>query len=77
MSDCLHCDLWPVIKKFCTEHPGGCVEDVLDALADVIGDQLATEGSMPYQHEFIHKINDRIYERIEHVRECMNGEKPQ
>lgn len=67
-EDCLHCDLWPVINKFCADHPNGVVEDVLMALADVIGDQLASEGSAPYQDEFIGKINDRIKRRIEHVR---------
>jgi hypothetical protein len=67
MSDCLHCDLWSVIKKFCAEHPNGCIEDVLNALADVIGDQLASEGSAPYQDEFIRKITV-LNKRIEHVR---------
>ena len=25
-EDCLHCDLWPVINKFCADHPNGVVE---------------------------------------------------
>jgi hypothetical protein len=67
-DDCLHCMLWPVIQKFCREHPDGYVLDVLMALADVIGDQLASDGSAPLQDEFIGDINHRIVERIEFVR---------
>jgi hypothetical protein len=63
-QDCLHCVLWPVIRKFCAEHPNGYVTDVLDALADVIGDQLASEGSRPYQEEFILRVEKRIRKRI-------------
>jgi hypothetical protein len=46
-NDCLHCALWPVINKFCREHPDGCVEDVLIALTDVIGDILMFKRSVP------------------------------
>jgi hypothetical protein len=66
-EECLHCVLWPVIKKFCLEHPDGYVENMLLALADVIGDQLATKGSTPYREEFIDTINRRIRERTEFI----------
>jgi hypothetical protein len=68
-DDCLHCALWPAINAFCRAHPDGVVHDVLMALADVMGDQLATDGSTPYQEEFIRDINRRIKERIEWVKE--------
>jgi hypothetical protein len=70
-DDCLHCVLWPVIRKFCAEHPDGCVQDVLDALAYVIGDQLMSKGSRPHQEEFIRRVNDQIRERIEFVKKEM------
>jgi hypothetical protein len=72
-GDCLHCVLWPVINKFCREHPDGYVHDVLMALADVIGDQLASDGSMPHLNEFTRDIVDRIAERTAFVRKEIHG----
>ncbi len=69
-DDCLHCLLWPVIHEFCRTHPDGVVYDVLMALADVIGDQLASDGSTPYREEFIRDINRRIKQRIEWAEEA-------
>ena len=65
-DDCLHCRLWPVIHKFCDDHPDE--DNFLMALADVIGDQLASDGAMPHRHEFLDEINRRIERRIEIVR---------
>lgn len=71
-NDCLHCRLLIAMAKFCKEHPDSYA---FGALATVIGDQLATEGSTPYQDEFIADINQRILQRIK-VFEKMVGAKP-
>lgn len=71
---CLHCLIWKVINQFCDDYPDGYVHDVLMALADVIGDVLATQPTSR-RDEFIRDINEDILKRIEFVREEMRKEK--
>jgi hypothetical protein len=61
---CLHCRVWSTIRQFCKEYPDGCVEDVIDALADVVGDQLAGDGSYPLRENFLKAFDDRVQTRI-------------
>jgi hypothetical protein len=62
-SDCLHCNIWPVIHRYCEEHPQGCLQDVFNGLTDVIGDMLSRERP-PDQEEYIRRIDRRMRERI-------------
>jgi hypothetical protein len=61
--------IWRVIHRFCEEHPNVCADDIFNALADVVGDQLASIGSHPLRESFLKTFNDRMQTRIKAVRE--------
>jgi hypothetical protein len=70
--DCLHCVLWPVINRFCEEHPDGSMNDVFCAIADVLGDMIAHEP--PGERlERIEYIGRRLEERFNAVLEMKKG----
>jgi len=71
---CLHCRLWSVIHKFCDEHPNGCVEDILIALADVASDILMFKRALPVQDKLLSEFNECIRERTDHVYQLRGGE---
>ena len=74
MSDaCMHCALWQVVRDFEARHPDGCVEDVLIALADVIGDLVGFDSSAPFEAEYLRIIDNQIKARIEQ-RDAKAGE---
>jgi hypothetical protein len=78
MSDCLHCDLLLGVVEYQRTHPCDCekgfttcvsLKEVVEALGDIIGDQLASEGSWPHRDYFLRLIDERFKIRSEFMRE--------
>jgi hypothetical protein len=70
-SDCLHCVLWSAINRY-RDDPGGHDKDILLALADVVGDELASKAAYlpaPHQEQYVREINERIRKRIQLFRQ--------
>jgi hypothetical protein len=63
-QDCLHCFLWPIIKRYCHEHPDGCVDDVMLGLADVIADYLNNKNARPLQDKLWQQTKERMVTRM-------------
>jgi hypothetical protein len=78
MSDCLHCDLMDGVREYQKAHRCDCekrldscvsVSEILNALADVVGDRLSTDGSWPHRQYFLDRIEKRVKKRIAFVKE--------
>jgi hypothetical protein len=67
--DCLHCDLWPVIHRFCAEHPNGCVQDLVDAVAQAMGDFLGRKDVEPARERLWQQTRERIRTRMKDAHE--------
>jgi hypothetical protein len=60
--DCLHCRLWEIIHR---EHPDGGADDVIIAVADVIGDYLNNKHARPLQDQLWQQTRERIVARMQ------------
>lgn len=74
-EDCLHCYIWAAVHHYCEAHPNGYVQDVVEGLAAVMGDQLASPLSRPHTGYFKQVFLDRVDERIEAALEARAGSK--
>jgi NTP pyrophosphatase (non-canonical NTP hydrolase) len=61
-EDCLHCEIWHAIKKYGDEHAGLCYEEVMESLADVVGDNIwiAKEHAGRMRKVFDERLKRRI-----------------
>jgi hypothetical protein len=73
-KDCLHCQLRATIRTFCATHPDSdYAEDIMAAVAAVIGDQLANEESSPFVSSDIRTVARWAKQRIRAVRKARGG----
>jgi hypothetical protein len=62
-SDCLHCELWKVINRYCRENPDGCVQNMIDGVVDVIADMLVLRAGAQCEELWQH-TRERMRERM-------------